>query len=443
MKHKAEKTSLIQKIHTFIVLDLWRLNIAKKSRLFSKSVQLLRVFVIAIRGFINDKCSQKASALTYYSLLAIVPIAAMAFGFAKGFGFDKYLETYIRSVLEGKDEVINQILEFSESMLAKTQGGVIAGIGFLVLVWSIIKVLGNVEMSFNQIWTITKQRSIVRKISDYMTIVIFTPILLIISTNATNSVSTYVHNLAQNSEIISHMYGFITIIFKLVPYSLIWLTFTFFYFIMPNTKVKFSSALLGGVIAGGIFQIVQYFYVQFQIGVSNYNAIYGSFAALPLFLIWLQMSWTIILLGAEIAYATQNLQYFEHEIESTNMSVSLREKLCIWTLHSIIHTFEKNQTPPTTNDLRISLDIPHRIIKQIVTELVDAHLVYEVKTDNERVFGYTPAVFIQSLTIETVLAHLRTTGFTKLPYINSATFDKISSLYTDFESSKHICIKDI
>lgn len=134
MKHRAEKTSLIQKIHTFIVLDLWRLNIAKKSRLFSKSVQLLRVFVIAIRGFINDKCSQKASALTYYSLLAIVPIAAMAFGFAKGFGFDKYLETYIRSFLEGKDEIINQILEFSESMLAKTQGGIIAGIGFLMLV---------------------------------------------------------------------------------------------------------------------------------------------------------------------------------------------------------------------------------------------------------------------------------------------------------------------
>lgn len=443
MKQTNKKTSLIQKVHSFILLDLWRLNIAKKSRIFSGSIQLLRVLVIAIRGFLKDNCGQKASALTYYSLLAVVPIAAMAFGFAKGFGFDMYLENYVRNALEGKEEIINQILEFTESMLAKTQGGVIAGIGFLVLVWSIIKVLGNVEMSFNQIWSINKQRSMVRKLSDYMTIVIFAPILFIISNSATNAVSNYLVELAQESTLVSHMYGFISIIFKLIPSSLIWLTFAFFYIIMPNTKVKFSSALLGGIIAGGIFQITQYFYIKFQVGVSSYNAIYGSFAALPLFLIWLQTSWTIVLLGAEIAYATQNIQNFEHEIEATQMSISLREKICIWILHFVILKFESNQAPPTSDNICDSLNIPHRIIKQCITQLVNADLVYEVKTDNEKVFGYAPAISIQKLTIEVTLSHLRSSGITELPYTNSEIFEKISPLYANLESSKQICVKDI
>lgn len=443
MKQTNKKTSLIHKIQNFIVLDLWRLNIAKKSRVFSGSIQLLRVLVIAIRGFLKDNCGQKASALTYYSLLAVVPIAAMAFGFAKGFGFDMYLENYVRSALEGKEEIINQILEFSESMLAKTQGGIIAGIGFLVLVWSIIKVLGNVEMSFNQIWSISKQRSLVRKLSDYMTIVIFAPILFIISNSATNAISIYLVELAQESTLVSHMYGFISIIFKLIPYSLIWLTFTFFYIIMPNTKIKFSSALLGGIIAGGIFQITQFFYIKFQVGVSSYNAIYGSFAALPLFLIWMQTSWTIVLLGAEIAYATQNIQNFEHEIEATQMSISLREKICIWILHFVIQKFESNQAPPTSDDICNLLDIPHRIIKQCITQLVNAHIVYEVKTDNEKVFGYAPAIDIQKLTIDVTLSHLRSSGITELPYTNNEIFKKIAPLYTNLESSKHVCIKDI
>ncbi|MFW5852110.1 MAG: YihY/virulence factor BrkB family protein [Bacteroidota bacterium] len=432
---------IIQRSKHFVQEELWKSQLTKKSKLLSLSVAFLRILIIAIRGFIQDKCTQKASALTYYTLMAIVPIAAMAFGIAKGFGFDSYLEKYLHKMLADNQEILEWIISFSESMLAKTQGGIIAGIGFIVLVWSIIKVLGNVEKSFNQIWYINKQRSFTRKISDYMTIMIFAPILFIISISATNTVTDYMHNIAQNSEFISNMYGLISLGLHLIPYSLIWFTFTFLYIVMPNTKVNFSSALLGGIIAGIIFQIVQYFYIKFQIGVSTYNAIYGSFAALPLFLIWLQLSWTIILLGAEIAYAAQNVKNYEHDFDIENLSVSFREKICIVVLHNIVNKFKQGHTPPTSQDICNELELPHRIITQGIVQLLNAHLIHEVKTDNEKMFAYSPAIPIDILDIEISLQHLRNAGTTELP--TSDKLSKISLLYENFDTHKKTKIQDI
>ncbi|MFO7868319.1 MAG: YihY/virulence factor BrkB family protein [Bacteroidales bacterium] len=440
MKTIHLKTEL-NNIKSFIQEDLWRSRIKKKSKIISVSIQFLRIIIIAGRGFVQDRCPQKASALTYYSLMSIVPIAAMAFGIAKGFGFDSYLEKYLQKALSKNQEIFEWIMSFSESMLAKTQGGLIAGIGFVILVWSVIKVLGNVEKSFNQIWYINKQRSFVRKISDYMTIMIFAPILFIISISATNSVSNYLHDIAQQSEIISHLYGIISLGLHIIPYSLVWIAFTFLYIIMPNTKVNFPSALLGGVIAGIIFQLVQYFYIKFQIGVSSYNAIYGSFAALPLFLIWLQMSWTIVLLGAEIAYATQNVQNFEHDFDIENLSVSFREKICLLILHTIVTKFKNEESPPTSNDISAELLIPHKIVKHGIVLLLNGSLIHEVKTDNEKTFAYSPAVPIETLDIEITLNHLRKAGTTELP--QSDELSKISDYYEHFDKHKKTRIQDI
>src|SRR5690554_5608085 len=432
---------IVQQSKHFVQEELWKSRLTKKSKLFSLSIAFLRILVIAIRSFIQDKCQQKASALTYYTLMAIVPIAAMAFGIAKGFGFDNYLESYLQEMLADNQEIFEWIISFSESMLAKTQGGLIAGIGFIVLVWSIIKVLGNVEKSFNQIWYINKQRSFTRKISDYMTIMIFAPILFIISISATNTATEYMHNIAQDSELISRMYGLISLGLHLIPYSLIWFTFTFLYIVMPNTKVNFSSALLGGIIAGIIFQIIQYFYIKFQIGVSTYNAIYGSFAALPLFLIWLQLSWTIVLLGAEIAYAAQNVKNYEHDFDIENLSVSFREKICIVILRNIVKKFRQGQTPPTSQEICNELELPHRIIKQGVVQLLNANLIHEVKTDNEKMFAYSPAIPIDILDIEISLQYLRNAGTTELP--TSDKLSKISLIYEKFDTHKKTKIQDI
>jgi len=438
-----EKNSLISKSLQFVKHDVWHINLKEKSKRISFLVKFARILILAARGFKQDKCIEKASALTYYSLLSIVPIVAMALGFAKGFGFDSNLQDYLRDYLSDNKEVLDQVLSFSESLLAKTQKGIVAGIGFILLVWSVIKVLGNIEGAFNQIWSVNKQRSFVRKISDYMTIMIFAPILLIISTSATNSISDSILEMAQNSEFVSRFKDIIEFALKLLPYSLIWIAFAFLYVILPNTRVSFKSALVGGIVAGIIFQITQHVYISFQVGVSSYNAIYGSFAALPLFLVLMQTTWIIVLLGAEIAYARQNIQNFEAEIETQNLSVSLRERLGILILNTIVTRFGNGEKALSSTELSEELGIPHRITKHIVILLVEAKLIHETKTDNEKEFAFTPAISIEKLSVGLALDKLRSSGTNEYKFTNSKVFSRITYDLIDIDSNKSMLIKNI
>ncbi len=440
---KEKKQTLFIRVLKYIKNDVWEENISTLSNRKSFLIRTLRIIILAVRGFKEDRCMEKASALTYYSLLSIVPIAAMAFGFAKGFGFEKQLEAYVYSAFSDKQEVAAQILEFSNNMLMKTSGGIIAGVGFIVLVWSVIKVLGNIEGAFNQIWSINKQRTFLRKISDYMTIMIFAPILLIISKSTTNAITNYLEVAANGSDFISNFFGLASFGMKLIPYSLVWLAFTFIYMILPNTRVKFAHAFKGGVIAGIIFQITQYLYVSFQIGVSNYNAIFGSFAALPLFLIWMQTSWVIVILGAEIANANQNIRNFELDIETSKLSTNLRERLSLFVLHKIVKQFQQGAPALTSMDLSDILDIPHRVTKHILIHLVNANLVHETKTDNEKMFAYVPAIAIDTLSVKIAIEKMRSIGTNTLKNIDSEVFDTITPELINKCTQQDLLVKNL
>ena len=438
-----EKKGQIAKILKFISNDVWSINIKKVSSGKSFVIRLLRVIILAFKGFNEDRCMEKASALTYYTLLSIVPIAAMAFGFAKGFGFDKYLEQFLIEKLSDKKEILEQILDFSKKLLANTQRGIIAGIGIVVLLWSVINILGNIESAFNQIWSINKQRSFIRKISDYLTIMLLAPVFFIISSSATSFISVYIKTLAESIPWINSFYGLISIGLNLLPYSLIWLAFAFLYMVMPNTKVKFKSAFLAGIISGIVFQIVQYFYFKFQIGVISYNAIYGSFAAIPLFLVWMQTSWIIVLLGAEIAYATQNVTNFEFELETKQLSNSIKTKLALWVLHNIIIRFEHGDSPLTSQEISEKLDIPHRITKLVLNILQEARLINETKTIDEKSFAYSPAISTDKLHISFCVEKINNSGINTLEINNSESFSKISELVSNFSYSNDIQLKNI
>ena len=425
------KKGLIPRLIGYITKDIWSINIKKVSSSHSFIIRLLRIIILAFRGFNEDRCNEKASALTYYTLLSLVPIAAMALGFAKGFGFDKYLTEYLTEQFQDKKELLEQILVYSNATLKNTQNGVVAGIGIVILLWSVIKVLGNIESSFNEIWSVNKERTLVRKVSDYLTIMLLAPIFIIISSSATSEISVYIQELAKSAAWVNSFYGLITIVLNLLPYSLIWLAFAFLYIVLPNTKVSFKSAFLGGVIAGIIFQIVQYFYVKFQIGVTSYNAIYGSFAAVPLFLIWMQTSWTIVLLGAEIAYATQNVTNYEYELETKHLSHELKLKLSIWILHDIIIQFEKGNEPLTSVEICEKQGIPHRITKLILNILLEAQLIRETKTTDEKSFAYSPALSTDTLTIDYCVKQINTTGITELEIQDSKEFQAISKIISE------------
>jgi membrane protein len=302
---KQDIGDLISKFFAFIRIDIWRIRLDDLP--FGKSflIKQLRIIILAFRGYNEDRCLLRASSLTFYTLLSIVPVAAMFFGVAKGFGFERRLEDQLFERFPGQEEVLSQVIHFSNSLLEQTRGGLIAGIGLLVLFWSVLKVLGHIEMAFNDIWEIKKQRSWGRKFSDYLSIMLISPILVLMSGSATVFITTQVAQITQKVELLGVVSPLISFFLKFTPYVLIWALFTILYIIMPNTKVHFKAGLLGGVVAGTLYQIAQGAYISFQIGAAKYNAIYGSFAALPLFLMWVQISWWIVLFGAELSFASQ------------------------------------------------------------------------------------------------------------------------------------------
>ncbi|MBL7081595.1 MAG: YihY family inner membrane protein [Candidatus Omnitrophica bacterium] len=417
---------MIAKIIQFIKTDIWRIRSKDLPRVKSFFIKQLRIFLLALRGFDEDKCQLRASALTFYSLLSIVPVAAMAFGIAKGFGFEALLEKQLLGKFPGQGEVILQIVNFARTLLENTKGGMIAGIGVAVLFWTVIKVLGNIERSFNDIWGIKEPRTIVRKFSDYLSIMLICPILVIMSSSITVFLATQITLISEKIALIGFFSPAISFTLKLLPYCVIWVLFTFIYIFMPNTKVNFKSGVWAGIIAGTIYQIAQWAYIAFQVGVAKYNAIYGSFAALPLFLVWLQLSWLIVFFGAEISFAHQNVDTYEFEPECLRVSYSFKRLLSLLTTNLLIGNFSKGAKPLTATQISHNLEIPIRLVRQIVYELVESGIVSETKTDGDKELAFQPARDINALTIKYVIDALEQRGLDNIPVVQTRELTTLS-----------------
>ena len=260
----------------------------------------------------------------------------------------------------------------------------IAGIGLIVLFWAVIKVLGQIEDSFNDIWGIKEQRTIGRMFSDYLSLMLICPVLIILSSSVTVFVTTQVNLIMEKFSILGVFSPLVFFCLKLLPYCLLWGLFTFCYIFMPNTKVRFSSGLLAGIIAGTIFQVVQWGYITFQIGVVKYNAIYGSFAVLPLFLVWLQLSWLIVLYGAELSFAHQNVDTYEFEPDALQASHRLKTLLSLQIAHHLIKNFTTGEKPLTARQISHELEIPIRFVNEILFELVKSNILSVTETDGDR-----------------------------------------------------------
>ncbi|MFH1782103.1 MAG: YhjD/YihY/BrkB family envelope integrity protein [Candidatus Omnitrophota bacterium] len=423
---------MIPKLINFLKTDIWRIKL--KNLPFRKSflIKQLRVVLVAIRGFDEDKCQLRASALTFYSLLSIVPVAAMAFGIAKGFGFEKMLEKQLLSKFTGQEEILTQVVSFSNRLLENTRGGMVAGIGVAILFWTVIKVLGNIEKSFNDIWGIKDQRSMGRRFSDYLSIMLLCPILFIMASSVTVFITAQITLITQKISLLGAISPLIFLVLKFLPYCVIWFMFTFIYIFMPNTKVSFKSGLLGGIIAGTIYQIAQWGYIGFQIGMAKYNAIYGSFAALPLFLMWLQISWLIVLLGAEISFASQNIETYEFEPDCLGVSYSFKKLLSLRITHLLTQNFTKGEKPITATEISHILEIPIKLVRQILYELVNAGILSESHTSNYKQVAFQPGRDVSELTLQRVIDIIEDHGTSDLEVGKSKELDKISSSLKGF-----------
>jgi len=439
---------MLSKIIDFFTTDIWRIRVDELPRTKSFLLKQLRIVVLAVRGFDEDKCSLKASSLTFYTLLSIVPVAAMAFGIAKGFGFEALLEKMIIEKLQGQEEIIRYIITFSHSLLENTKGGLIAGIGIAVLFWSVIKLLGNIEKSFNDIWGIRKNRKMGRMCSDYLSAMLICPVLFIMASSLTVVISGQIKEIVQQLAFLKIVSPLVFSLLNLLPYCVVWILFIFIYMFMPNTSVRIGAGVLGGIAAGTLYQILQWGYITFQVNVSKYNAIYGGFAALPLFLVWLELSWLIVLLGAEISFAYQNVDTYEFEPDCLNVSYSFKKLLTLSIVHLLVKNFERGDKPLASDAVAHALEIPARLTRQILYELVSCGLLCEVAGEGDRDVCFQPGLSITSLSIQYVLERLEQHGSNAIPIAKLPEHEKIAQSLESLgrqiaQSPENVCLKDI
>jgi membrane protein len=440
---------MLSRITHFIRTEIWRTRLKDHSRPKSFLIKQIRVLALAVRGYQEDSCKFRASALTFYSLLSIVPVVAMMFGVAKGFGLEKKVEAEILQRFKGQEKVVVEIVGFANSLLENAKGGFIAGIGVAILFWTIVKVLGNIENSFNEIWGVKKGRGIGRKFSDYLSIMLLCPILLVMAGSATVVVSSQILIIMQKIPLIRSLGPVVTVSLKLVPYFMIWLMFTFVLIFIPNTKVRFKAGLVAGIVSGTIFQLVQWAYINFQIGVAKYGAIYGSFAALPLFLMWLQISWLVVLFGAELAFAMQNVETYEFEQDCLSISQSHKKLLALLITNHFVKEFCRGEKPSDAAQVSRNLEIPIRLVRQILFELVEANVLSEVRKEAEdKEVAYQPARDVETLTIKNVSDALDDRGNSTVPTIQSDELQKLSDCLRGFaeiieKSPSNISLKAI
>ena len=371
--------------------------------------KFIQVIIFAVRGFREDRCDLRASALTLFTLLSIVPVMAMAFGVAKGFGFRELLEARVLELFAGHEEIIQRILTFSTNLLEKTQGGLMALLGIILLFYSLLKLIGHIENAFNKIWWVKDERPLVRKFTDYIAISITAGILVIFSSSANIFVTAFLEIFLQKITLPGKLETWMSFGLNIFPFFTIWILFIFFYIFIPNKKIELRPALAGGVIAGTIFQVAQIIYLKSQVGLSHYNAIYGSFAALPLFLIWLQTSWAIVLFGAEIAFSWENTEALEtQDIAYSGLSIRLRKLIVLRIVHLCVIRFANQKDPISASQIASTINIPLKIVNVLLAKLIESRILLEASGAQKT--GYVPAMDIECLSIHDVLTAFEKRG---------------------------------
>jgi membrane protein len=417
---------LFRDIAEFIKQGVWQ----KDEKDFSsgrvwRAVRQFRVVLFTARGFNRHDTAVRSAALSFYTVMSIVPILALIFAIFKGFGMEEYFNTYLYELFPSYKAALDVVIGFIENLLARTRGGIMAVGAFVVLLWAVVQVFSNVESAFNNIWEVKKSRSMTRRFTSYMAVMILVPILLLMANGIFVGMRT-------SMEIFTGSL-FTKIVMSLLSVTIIIIMFTLIYFLLPNTEVKFRNALVSGVVAGVGFSIFQVVYVLIQGNLTSYNAIYGTFAAIPLFLMWLQISWQILLFGGELSFANQNIRNYEQERLSLKVSYDVRCKIMIACMVIIIRDYLSEKTLATAEGISEELNLPLRIVRDVVYELEDAGLILFVKNEErEKEDALAPARDAHSIrffdVISSVTGHGATIvneGDTPLMMRVGATYDKV------------------
>ena len=427
---------------------IWHTSLSELSKRKSFLIKQLRIIVLAARGFASDNVQLRASALTLYTILSIVPIIAIGFAIAKGFGLDQNLENMITNKFQAYPEFLTYIISLARNALQDTKGGYIAGVGVIILFWSVMSLLNRVESSLNHIWQISSARSWYRKFTDYLTLMLIAPVFVILSGSITVFISTKLPEYISHAPILSFFKPVISFLIKFSPYILIWIVLTFIFIVIPNAKVKFLPALVSGIIAGTVLQLLQWFYLDLQFGIYKLNAIYGGFAMIPLFIIFIQTSWIVVLLGAELTFANQNISRYELESEAHNISAFHKRALILMIMNMIIKNFAAGEKPVSTENIAKVLKIPVRLANDILQDLADSELVSVIHEKEQKERLYQPALDINRLSVSFVLSRLDKRGIVQRIIIKNKEYDRVIQMLEKFEkmiakSEHNVLIKNL
>ena len=393
----------ISDLVTFLTEGIFRLRPEQIHNPFLRwAARQYKLLFYTVQGLSTHGTMVRSAAMTFYTLISIVPIVALIFAVLKGFGMTEDLVQNLYGLLPQMPEVVDYVVDFAQNTLARTQGGWVAAISLVTLFWAVIRVFGSIEDAFNNIWEVKNTRSMARKYSDYITVVVLAPILWIVAT----SFATYTRQIFGVDDSMWLKVGS-----EIGSMAIVWLMFTFIYIIIPNTKVQFSAALMAGIIAVSIFLGFQWGYLYLQKWMTSYNAIYGSFAALPLFLLWMQTSWEILLLGGELSFAYQNEKRFEEERQSLMSSHDCRRKLMVGIMTIVVEWMRQGRGPIPVAELRERMEIPTRILSNLLFSLTRAGMLGEVHISNKEYdVAYVPTRDISTLRVYDIIEAVEREG---------------------------------
>ena len=366
-----------------------------------------RILYATVQVGREQRLNFRAAALTYFSILSIVPFLAFAFSVLKGFGeYQRLMDTFVHPTLRdtfGENPELLKALEQVLTFVEKTNVSSLGALGILLLAYTSISLLSNIETALNDIWGAKTARPLLRQVTDYTTLLVVTPLLILAAITFGTA--------AQSSGVVSFLRDrlalgfFIDFMLKLTSVVFGCVAMVGLFILLPNVKVKLSSALFGGVIGGLLWQLLLVLHVKFQVGVANYNALYAGFGALPIFLVWMYMSWRIVLLGAQLAASHQHEQNIHQALRARKVDQQLRETLAVAVATLATARFLAAQPPPTQSDLVAHLQAPAPTLDEVLEALVKGGVLVKAVTGEE--LGYVPGRDVDVLRLSDIKDALR------------------------------------
>ncbi len=370
-------------------------------------IKVIKTINLSVRSFMSSDIQSQACAMTYRTVLAIVPALAMLFALGRGFGLQTLIENEIYTIFHAQREAISRMLAFVDSYLNQASEGVFVGIGILFLLWTLISLVSSVEDSFNAVWGVKEGRSMWRKVTDYTAMLLILPVLMICAGGLSMLMSSTLNAVFH----FKFLTPLVSLSLEAGSWVFTWLFFTAVYMLIPNVKVKFANAFIAGVMAGTGFLVLQWIFVTGQMYVAKYNAIYGSVSFIPLMLIWLQLVWVITLSGAVLCYASQNIFEFDFKDDVDRISLRYREKVIMAVAVIIVRRFADSQPPLTVRDIIVGYHLPSRLVNDAVEALYAAGLVSRVVIDSKKeIYGFQPAIEVDKITVSSVRDRLEASG---------------------------------